>query len=409
MKKLLLFFFVFLSAFISINAQINPFNENIKRKANLFSNKNVAMEKLFLLDSIHSYNGRGKFTAREYNYYNEDHLHIASFASAVDYNGVENNLGIDSSFYDSNQNLQLYKYYEWQDGEWIGSTSTEYFRDNDGKKDSVTDMRFDKDLAEWRISRKEHYTYDDDDNLLVMHIFSCGSNGELRLDFRNEYSDFVDINKPQKISSWVYNDAGTEHPYMNIYNEYDNKKRNISTISKIIEEEGERTSSKKEMLYNDKDQLTEIIEYYVPYGTQEFQLDRKTKNVYNPEYDYLEKDSNFWYSAYQGGWSLSSEMIYFWNEVVPVSVKDVTQGEISAYYNFQNKQLYINSDEKINNIMIYNIEGKPIKKSIIMSSDSKQPHVNQYSVPLNNVKTGIYIIQLNTSHTTYNKKIFIHE
>lgn len=409
MKKLLPFFFIFLSAFISINAQINPLNENIERKANLFSNKKVATEKFFLLDSIHAYNGRGEFTAREYNYYNEDHLHIASFASAIDYNGVENNIGIDSSFYDSNQNLQLYKYYAWQDGEWVGSTSTEYFRDNDGKKDSVTDMRFDKDLAEWIISRKEYYTYDNDGNLVEMLIFSFGNNGELRPDFRNEYSDFIDIDKPQKISSWMYNDAGIEHPYMNIYNEYDSKKRNISTISKIIREEGERNSLKKEMFYNDKDQLTEIIEYYPNWETQEFQPDRKTKNVYNPEYDYLEKDSNFWYSAYQGGWSLSSEMIYFWNEVVPVSVKDVTQVEISAYYNSQNKRLHINSDENINNIMIYNIEGKLIKKSIIMSSDSKQPHVNQYSIPLNNVRTGVYIIQLSTSNTTYSKKIFIHE
>jgi len=409
MKKLLPFFFVFLLALVSINAQINPLNENIERKANLLSNKKLAAEKLFLLDSIHAYNSRGEFTAREYNYYNENHLHIASFASAVDYNGVENNLGIDSSFYDNNQNLQLYKYYEWQDGEWVGSTSTEYFRDNDGKKDSVKDMRFDKDLAEWIISRKEYYTYDNEGSVVEMLVFSSGRNGELRRDFRNEYSDFIDIDKPQKISSWMYNDEGVEHPYMNTYNEYDNNKRNISTINKIVEEKGERISSKKEMFYNEKDQLTEIIEYYVPYGTQEFQLDRKTKNVYNTEYDYLEKDSNFWYSAYQGGWSLSSEMIYFWNEVVPVSVKDVTQVEISAYYNSQNKQLYINSDEKINNIMIYDIEGKPIKKSVIISSDSKQSHVNQYSVPLNNVRAGIYIIQLSTSNTTYNKKIFIHE
>lgn len=408
-KVLLLCVTLILSGYVF--GQTNQGADAAKNKFKSFPSSFTNEDITFIQDSVHVYTAAGKLKAREFNFFNEDHLESYSLASSVDYTGKESFIAMDSFFYDNNKNVELYKVYKIVDGEWHLEEYSKHYWNDFGKKDSTDEMKFDPDLAEWKMVRKQTYAYNEEGSLTEMTYYALDPIEFMLVpDMKFIYSEFIDIDKPKKAISSLYG-SGKWNIYMNQYNEYDEKKRWTSNIFKSIQAEGEDINVKKiEWAYNDNDQVTEELEYGTDYLTKEFVKRTLIKNVYDPENHYLVADSSFSYNAKDNIWRHLTEMRYFWSKVVLSSISGSEYvSNVNAYYDVSAKQIHVKANESISDIYVYSIEGHQIA-GIHTTQNSKETSAqNEYTISVKNIPPGIYIVKLNSQNKSFCQKIYLYE
>lgn len=313
MRKLLLLLLTF--CFTGYFFAQKPAEEQTKtlRKIAATANNNS----IHLLDSIYVYNNSGTVTAKQYCYYNDDNLNDCNIL--IDINIWNDNTELfslkDSTYYDVDGNISIYKTFSYEAAEWLPNAHIIYTRNSSGKADKKEEYRYDIDIEKWVLYLTEDYTYDTENNLIQYVRHTNDIYGDFGPSTKVVYSDFVAEDKPEKGLHYTYN-ANEEDfvPASHIYYTYDERNNLIGEKHTNIESEGERNTALNEWKYNSLDQISEYLNFIPQWPDYiEFVPSSKTENFYDANNN-LVRDRNSWYSSYSGTWNLSTEIHYFWNE-----------------------------------------------------------------------------------------------